>query len=98
MDQFVGYRSFAEIDDYMTRGWIERLTPIRSRIHVFRLFSEVKSMIQRCRRSAASLNARINQANAGACDRYNEIIWARRKVRAWPSIGDTKAPRVQCRS
>jgi hypothetical protein len=97
-DQFVGYRSFTEIDDYMARGWIERLTPLRSPVHVFRLFAEVKTLIQRCRKSAASLNARINQANAGACDRYNEMIWARLKVRVWPFVGDTKAPCVRCRS
>jgi hypothetical protein len=98
VDQFVGYRSFAEIDDYMARGWIERLTPIKSPVHAFRLFGEIKSLVQRCRRSAASLNSRIMQANAGAAEWEKEIVWARRKVRAWPFVGDTKAPCVRCRA
>jgi len=95
-NRFIGYFPFAEIDRYLELNWVERLTPVRSHVHAFRL--KIETLIELCRYSDASLNAETNQANAGACDDDFTIRWARRKVRKWPFVGDTKAVRVACRA
>lgn len=83
------------MDDYIERGLVERLTPVRSSIHRFRLL--VPTVIDVIIASETSLTHHLSQANAGACENRLTILWARRKVRTWPYVGDTRAIRVGCR-
>ena len=87
--------SYREIDDYVARGLVERLTPINAKLHCFRL---VVDGVLDAGRSSTTLTASISCANAGAADTVQEIHFARRKVRAWPKVGDTRAVRVACRT
>ena len=95
-DREIAHLSFAEIDDYSARGLVERLTPIRAATHRFRLL--VPTTVDIVIPSETTLTDDINRANAGACDNDATILWAQRKVRKWPHVGDTKAVRVACRT
>lgn len=82
---------FREIDELLEQKAIERLTPINSREHHFRhLYPDVGVL----KRSAPTISAKTNAANAGAADTQREIRHARRKVRNWPHVTDEKAPCV----
>jgi hypothetical protein len=94
----IAHLSYAEMDDYIRRGLVERLTPIRSSTHQFRLIVPTIVADAMIVTSETSLTYQINQANAGACCDSFAILWARRKVRKWPHVGDTKAVRVSCRA
>jgi hypothetical protein len=90
--RFVAYLSYTEMDGYIERQLVERLTPVRSSVHHFRLL--VQTVAENLRTSPASLPASVSRANAGACDHMAEMLRARRKVRWWPHIGDPRATRV----
>jgi hypothetical protein len=94
-DREIAHLSFAEMDDYIERGLVERLTPVRASTHRFRLL--VPTLSNAVTFSETSLTFHINQANAGACYNDGMILWAQRKVRKWPHVGDTRAVRVACR-
>lgn len=92
----IAHLSYTEMDDYIRRGLVERLTPIKSAFHHFRLLIETVGGDLRI--SPASLPASTSMANAGACSHIGEMLWARRKVRKWPLVGDRRAVRVSCRT
>jgi hypothetical protein len=90
-NQYLGLLSYREIDDYIQRGLVERLTPINAKLHCFRFLCDNADAI--CY-SSTSLTAFINEANAGAASSIQIIVRARRKVRIWPFIVDRLAQRA----
>jgi hypothetical protein len=87
-DVEIAHVSYSEMDTYIDRGLVERLTPIRSKTHRFRLTME-SSPVGSKHISPASLPASTSRENAGL-DGIEQGFWARRKVRAWPNVGMIK--------
>lgn len=86
----IAHVAYREMDDYIRRGLVERLTPIRSNTHRFRLLLEsVAEALPRI--SQCSLTAPLSRENAGVSESLQAVFWARRKVRAWPQVGKPKA-------
>ena len=102
-NEVIAHLTYAEMDEYIERGLVERLSSIKASTHKFRLLDhdqqkKVESEVfERLEFDQCSLTAATSRANAGVADCVSEILWARRRVRIWPTIGDTKAPRVACR-
>jgi len=90
-DVEIAHVSYSEMDDYIERGIVERLTPVRSKTHRFRLLhpSEASKETLIPHISPCSLPANLSRENAGEAG-IQEGFWARRKVRAWPKIGTVK--------
>jgi hypothetical protein len=99
-NECVAHVTYAEIDDYMARGLVERLTPVKAKTHVFRLIDKKAQydaeIVDLMGFDESSLSATTSMANAGTST-PEANLWARRRVRIWPFIGDTRAPRVACR-
>jgi hypothetical protein len=87
-DVEIAHVSYSEMDTYITRGIVERLTPIRSKTHRCRLTME-STPVGSKHVSPCSLPASISRENAGLAD-MQQVFWARRKVRAWPNVGMVK--------
>ena len=100
-NECVAHLTFAEIDDYIARGLVERLTPVKAKTHIFRLIDRKAQLdaevIDLLGFDEASLSAAVIRANAGESDSIPAILWAQRRVRIWPYVGDTRAPRVGIR-
>jgi hypothetical protein len=102
-NEVVAHLTYAEMDDYIERGLVERLTPVKAKTHIFRLVEHDRRRVAQTdiadmsRIDEASLTAAASRANAGDAYSEHEIQWARRRVKVWPHIGDTRAPRVACR-
>lgn len=94
----IAHLRYAEIDDYLQRGFVERLTSVRSTQHQFRLLISPLEVDGMLFISETTLTAEISQANAGASNDIIRILWARRKVRKWPFVGDTFAIRIGCKA
>jgi len=102
-NEVIAHLTYAEMDGYIERGLVERLSAIKASTHTFRLIDrdqqkhETSEVFARLEFDQSSLTAANSRANAGVADCVSEILWARRRVRIWPTIGDMKAPRVACR-
>lgn len=100
-DQIIAHLTYAEMDGYIERGLVERLTQIRATTHKFRLVpvdtSVLKSEIfDHLDFDQSSLDAATSRANAGVSDTVQATLWARRRVRHWPYVGDMLATRAAC--
>ena len=99
----IAHMTYTEMDQYIERGLVERLSSIKASTHKFRLIDpseqkqEATEVFDELKFDQSSLTAADSRANAGVADRTSAILWARRRVRIWPTIGDTRAPRVSCR-
>jgi hypothetical protein len=96
----VAHLTYAEMDSYILRGLVERLTPVKAKTHIFRLIDRKAQLdaeiVDLLNFDESSLSAATSMANAGASS-VTANLWARRRVRIWPLIGDTRAPRVGIR-
>jgi hypothetical protein len=88
-DVEIAHVAYSEMDDYIKRGIVERLTPIRSKTHRFRLTIESAPAAGSQHISACSLSANTSCENAGLGN-VQQVFWARRKVQAWPRVGEIK--------
>jgi hypothetical protein len=90
----VAHLTYAEMDGYIAKGLVERLTPVRASTHKFRLLEEpehiVSQVFARLEFDQTSLTASVSRANAGAAE-VSEVLWARRLVHIWPKIGERVA-------
>ncbi|HEV8189465.1 MAG TPA: hypothetical protein VGP83_17050 [Pyrinomonadaceae bacterium] len=89
-DVEIAHVSYSEMDNYITRGIVERLTPVRSKTHRFRLLLESTPAPEGSQHiSPCTLSANCSRDNAGESG-IHHAFWARRKVRAWPNVGMLK--------
>ncbi len=101
-NEVVAHLTYAEMDGYIERGLVERLTPIKAKTHKFRLLPAEErtckpEIFDHLEFDQTSLTAAVSRANAGVSESVYAMLWARRLVRIWPYVGDTLAVRVACR-
>jgi len=103
-NEVIAHLTYAEMDGYIERGLVERITAIKASTHKFRLL-DLEAQQQRVQPEIfdrlefdqTSLTASVSRANAGVADCISDVLWARRRVHIWPYVGDTLATRVACR-
>jgi hypothetical protein len=100
--EVVAHLTYSEMDAYIQRGLVMRLTPVKAKTHKFRLLGadervSGQKVFDLLEFDQCSLTAAISRANAGVSLSIRSVLWAQRHVRAWPSVGDTRAVRVSCR-
>jgi hypothetical protein len=100
--EVVAHLTYSEMDAYIQRGLVVRLTPVKAKTHKFRLLGadervSGQKVFDLLEFDQCSLTAAISRANAGVSLSIRSVLWAQRHVRAWPTVGDTRAVRVSCR-
>lgn len=100
--EVLAHLTYAEMDEYIERGLVERLTPVKAKTHKFRLLGEEERAVKpqifdHLEFDQCSLTAAISRANAGESQSTRAILWAQRHVRVWPYVCDVRAVQVACR-